>query len=342
MTPTHATFTRRSLLQAAGLGALALPVLAACGGGPSSSSAPADTRSGAARSLGSVNLPAPSLGLLYNAPLQIALVRGFFDEAGLTVQLADVVGTDVIRSIQGQSAVGNPGALPSIVAFSKGLKELRMLAPTYSGAENTFIAPTGGKVKSFADLRKGMKIGGAVPATPPNYFADALIRKAGLGPSRDVEIVSLGRAPDAWTAAKNGLVDVTWSNPPLDTQLIASGEAVRVALASEFAPAWMDNVLTTTQAKLDSQGDQVAAVVAGVAKAHALLRDDPEVAAAAWAKGAKIDPAVALAAIKDTPATAWNAKINRTAVEACAEAARTLGSVSGDVDLDLLLSSAST
>lgn len=182
MTPTHAKFSRRSLLQAGGLGALALPVLAACGAGDSSST-PQSGGTRTAGSPGSVILAAPSLGLLYNAPLHIALAQGFFKEAGLTVELADVVGTDVIRSIQGQSAVGNPGALPSIVAFSKGVKDLRMLAPTYAAAENTFIAPAGGKVKSIADLRKGMKIGAAVPATPPNYFADALIRKAGLKPN---------------------------------------------------------------------------------------------------------------------------------------------------------------
>ena len=353
MSPTEprqpSGLSRRTFLRAAGVSAVVLPIAAGCSRTAATSgsttsqpatTAPVGSSAGASRTaqnLGSITLPAPSLGLLGNAPLHIAVAQGYFKDAGVDVQLADVIGTDVIRAIQTTSPIGVAGCLPMAVAFSKGVKGLRIVAPMYGAAQTDFIAPANGSVKTLADLKAGMKIGGSIPATPPTYFAAAVIKKAGLTPSQ-VQIINLGRAPDSWTAAQKGLVDLTWSNPPFDTTLIQSGKAVRVISAAALVPKWLDTALATTQKNIDEKGDVVAAVIVAVGRARQLILTDPATAAKAWAHNAKLDPAVTTAALKAAPAAAWAPVIDPAAVQACIDAGHDVGSITGAVDLSVFVS----
>ncbi|GAA5040607.1 NitT/TauT family transport system substrate-binding protein [Thermocatellispora tengchongensis] len=288
---------------------------------------------------GTTAMPAPSLNaLIGNAPLHVAMAEGYFSGARQKVELADVLGTDVIRTVQTQAIVGVAGALPALVAFTKGVKDLRVIAPVYSAAQTTFIAPAGSPVSSAADLKPGMKIGAALAATPPTYFAEVLVREAGLVPGKDVQILTLGRAPDAWTAAKKGLVDVAWSNPPFDTGLIASGEAKLVATAAELVPQWLDTALVTTAAKADAGRDTIAAIRQGLAKAQALLREDRDRAAAAWARNARLDERVARKALEGVPERAWAATVGREGLDAVVAAGASMKLVAAGVDAGAMLS----
>lgn len=285
------------------------------------------------------SLPAPSLNTLVgNAPLHVAMAEGYFADVGRRIELADVLGTDVIRAVQTRSIVGVAGALPSLVAFGKGATDLRLIAPVFSAAQNTFIAPAGSPVSSVADIKPGMKIGAAVAATPPTYFAELLARKAGLTPGKDVQILTLGRPPDAWTAAKKGLVDLTWSNPPFDTGLIASGEAKLVATAADLAPDWIDTALVTTTSKADADHDTVAAIRRALAKAQALLREDPGRAAAAYARNARIDERLARKALEGVPERAWTGTLPREALRAVVAAGASMNLVAAGTDPGPMLS----
>ncbi|WP_162794858.1 ABC transporter substrate-binding protein, partial [Nonomuraea lactucae] len=288
---------------------------------------------------GRITLPAPSLdALIGNAPLHVAMAAGYFSASHQDVLLADVLGTDVIRTVQTQTIVGVAGALPSIVAFTKGVKDLEIIAPVYSAAQTTFIAPADSPIDSVTDLKPGMKIGAAIAATPPTYFSQLLVRKAGLEPDKDVRILTLGRAPDAWTAAKKGLVDVAWSNPPFDTRLIASGEAKLVAAAADLVPAWLDTAMVTTKAKALSSRAAIDAVRQAVAKAQVLLREDPEQAAAAWAKNAKLDVEIARKALEAVPAGAWATGVATEGLKAVAAAGASMKLVAAGVDFGAMLS----
>lgn len=288
---------------------------------------------------GTTTMPTPSLNALVgNAPLHVAMAEGYFSAAHQKVGLADVLGTDVIRAVRTQNLLGVAGALPSIVAFAKGAKDLEVIAPVYSAAQTTFIVPADSPVKSPADLKAGMKVGAAVAATPPTYFSEVLVRRAGLVPGRDVKILTLGRAPDAWTAAKKGLVDVAWSNPPFDTQLIASGEARLVTAASSLVPQWLDTALITTRSKASGNREAIAAIRQALAKAQALLRDDPERAAAAWARNAGLEEEIAAKALAGVPARAWATAVAPEGLNAVAAAGASMKLIAADVDAGALVS----
>ncbi len=336
---TGTTTTRRDVLRAGGalgLGALLFEV-AGCSTTPPSAQATATAPSATG---GRLTMPAPSLTTLVgNAPLHVAMAQGFFTAAGVEVEFADVVGTDVIRTVQTKSIIGVAGALPSLVAFSKGAKEVQIIGPSYSAAQTTFIAPKDSPINSVHDLKAGMKIGASVAATPPTYFAGLLAAQAGLQQA-DLQTVTLGRAPDAWTAAKQGVVAVTWSNPPFDTQLIQAGEAKVIITTAQMVPDWVDTALISTTTHIQQSATEIRPIRRAVAKAQDLLRTDPDTAAAAWAKNAKLDPAVAAAAVKAVPAAAWTTTITPANLASVIKAGTAMKLLSGDVDATALISTA--
>ena len=328
--------TRRDVLKgggAFGLGGLLFGV-SGC------STAPPAAQGNSSAAGGKVIFPAPSLTTLVgNAPLHVAMAQGFFAAAGVDVEFADVVGTDVIRTVKTKSIMGVAGALPSLVAFAKGAKDVRIIGPSYSAAQTTFIAPKDSPINSVKDLKAGMKVGASVAATPPTYFAGLLAAQAGLQHA-DLQTVTLGRAPDAWTAAKQGLVAVTWSNPPFSTQLVKSGQAKVIVTAAQMVPDWVDLVLISTASHIQQSPEQIRVVREAVAKAQNLLRTDPDTAAAAWAKNAKLDPAAAAAAIKAVPAAAWTTSITPASLGSVIKAGAAMRLLPADVNAAALLSTA--
>ncbi|PUA32083.1 MAG: hypothetical protein B9J98_04315 [Candidatus Terraquivivens tikiterensis] len=81
-----------------------------------------------------------------------------------------------------------------------------------------------GVVKRVEDLR-GMKLGFSAPGSGSWAFAVYFLKKAGLEPGKDVEMVAVGELATMYSALRTGRVDaaITWD--PLTTQLMESGEA---------------------------------------------------------------------------------------------------------------------
>ncbi len=81
-----------------------------------------------------------------------------------------------------------------------------------------------GVVKEVKDL-KGLKLGFSAPGAGSWAFAVYLLRKAGLEPGKDVEMVAVGELSTMYSALKVGKVDAVVAWDPLTTQLMETGEA---------------------------------------------------------------------------------------------------------------------
>lgn len=79
------------------------------------------------------------------------------------------------------------------------------------------------QVKSVKDLR-GKKIGYTTPGSGTWALANVYLRKAGLDPDKDVELVSLGGDNSVfYTALQSGRVDAIASFEPIGTRVVADG-----------------------------------------------------------------------------------------------------------------------
>ncbi|MBF4993298.1 ABC transporter substrate-binding protein [Arthrobacter gandavensis] len=206
--------------------------LSACGSN-TSASAEGDGQESATVKVGIVQLP-------IFAPIYVAEAKGYFEEAGLEVQL------ETVKSGQDAVPLASSGKLDVVAAgFSAGMfsaietgLDIKVVASMGVSDGNTEESPTdlvvssaavdSGEIESIADL-KGKKIGAAGGAGGTGAFLLSLaLEEAGLG-INDVDVVNLGN-PDMPTALANGSLDAGLISAPFSTLAIEDGTGVSMAV----------------------------------------------------------------------------------------------------------------
>ncbi len=206
--------------------------LSACGS-DTSASAEGDGQESATVKVGIVQLP-------IFAPIYVADAKGYFEEAGLEVQL------ETVKSGQDAVPLASSGKLDVVAAgFSAGMfsaietgLDIKVVASMGVSDGNTEESPTdlvvssaavdSGEIESIADL-KGKKIGAAGGAGGTGAFLLSLaLEEAGLG-INDVDVVNLGN-PDMPTALANGSLDAGLISAPFSTLAIEDGTGVSMAV----------------------------------------------------------------------------------------------------------------
>lgn len=206
--------------------------LSACGS-DTSASAEGDGQESATVKVGIVQLP-------IFAPIYVAEAKGYFEEAGLEVQL------ETVKSGQDAVPLASSGKLDVVAAgFSAGMfsaietgLDIKVVASMGVSDGNTEESPTdlvvssaavdSGEIESIADL-KGKKIGAAGGAGGTGAFLLSLaLEEAGLG-INDVDVVNLGN-PDMPTALANGSLDAGLISAPFSTLAIEDGTGVSMAV----------------------------------------------------------------------------------------------------------------
>jgi NitT/TauT family transport system substrate-binding protein len=216
------------------------------------------------------------------------------------------------------------------------MNDLRLVGGCFNGSQVLFIAPADSPVNSVDDLA-GRKIGVSSPTSITTYFAELVVRELGLEPGADVEIIDIGGAPDAWTGATQGVVDVAWSSPPLSSQLIAAGDAKLIFHTKDYVTDWTDQMLVATQPFINDRADVVQGFVTAVGQACELIRSNTDEAAEVYATAMDIDPEVAKAALEDPGLDSWDIEFDDAGIAANAEAALAMGQVEGEIDVEAMI-----
>lgn len=336
--PAHSTPTRRDFLRGLGVtsgGLFVAGTFGAWGGHPRLAASAAlrsadDTWSGQA-AISHLN------AIVGPAPIHIALANGYFADAGLDLEPVSFPGgSDTIRGMTSGMPLGLPATVSAITAYSKGMNDLRLVGGCFNGNQVLFIAPADSPVNSVDDLA-GRKIGVSSPTSITTYFAELVVRELGLEPGADVEIIDIGGAPDAWTGATQGVVDVAWSSPPLSSQLIAAGDAKLIFHTKDYVTDWTDQMLVATQPFIDDRADIVQGFVTAVGQACELIRSNTDEAAEVYATAMDIDPEVAKAALEDPGLDSWDIEFDDAGIAANAEAALAMGQVEGEIDVEAMI-----
>jgi NitT/TauT family transport system substrate-binding protein len=133
------------------------------------------------------------------APFAIAQKLGWFEKAGIKVELVPLPGsTDCVKLVATRDVqVSLPSMEPLAIIRSQGVKA-KFFYTAYQGNIYGIAVPADSPVKSMADL-KGKKIGVTSMASAGVILARALAKQAGLDPDKDISIVVAGEA--AQTAA---------------------------------------------------------------------------------------------------------------------------------------------
>lgn len=177
-------------------------------------------------------------GATFYAPFFVAEDKGYFDDYGVDVSLANKSGTaetiQLLATGQSQSGGSTWGAgLFNTMAQDESVSIVSQLAKVPEATDGKPVSPLivskarfdSGEVDTVEELA-GMRIG-APPGAFGEYSVELALRSAGLS-IEDVELVIVG-PPDAAAALDGGQIDAAFSIEPLATLFEAQGVTTSVS-----------------------------------------------------------------------------------------------------------------
>ena len=128
------------------------------------------------------------------APFAIATKMGWFEKAGIKVELIPLPGsTDCVKAVATRDvSYSLPSVEPLAIIRPQGIKAKNYYT-AYQGNIYGIVVPTDSPVKKFTDL-KGKRIGVTSMASAGVIIARAMASINGMDPDRDITIVVAGEA----------------------------------------------------------------------------------------------------------------------------------------------------
>jgi NitT/TauT family transport system substrate-binding protein len=186
------------------------------------------------------------IGLTCEAPLYVAIEKGYFKEEGLDVSLIKYSNWSTYKDALGLGGFDITHHL--IMMFLKPIEQgmdVKILAGVHRGCLRVQASTTGG-VQTLEDLR-GKRIGVPGMGTPPFIFANRALALKGIDPSKEITW-KVFPAGELKLALERGDVDAVADSEPIGTLLLSSGKVKNIAdqavdepFASEYCCAVVAN-----------------------------------------------------------------------------------------------------
>ncbi|MDP2744153.1 MAG: ABC transporter substrate-binding protein, partial [Dehalococcoidia bacterium] len=271
------------------------------------------------------------------APIQIALAKGFFEQEGLKSEWTEFAGGgDTIRAVTtGGFHVAEAAWSAALTAFQQG-EPVRVIASGMNVIVVVWMVPVNSPLKSMKDI-KGKKLSISRAGSVTHTALLGVLKAEGMS-EVDVQIVATGGAPETWTAAKTGVIDVAWSSGAVQHRAELSGEARVIARARDYIKNWMDVCTATTVDTIKQQPELLRSYLKAKQKAMDFIAGNPEEAGRIWAKVVNLDEAYAIADMKvEVPKEAWTLKIDAQALTELQDQMVSSKQLSGKVDVNTLV-----
>jgi NitT/TauT family transport system substrate-binding protein len=143
-------------------------------------------------------------------------------------------------------------------------------------------------VKIWDDL-KGKSLGILAHGGNTDLLTRHALRKHGLEPERDVNLVATGGSANSIAALRAGRVDAAYLVPPFGWQAEAEGYTRLGTRSQEVTPDWPDLVLSTREAFLDEGPNTLRALLRSHVRAVRLIKSDREAAVQSLMNVVKIE-----------------------------------------------------
>jgi ABC-type nitrate/sulfonate/bicarbonate transport system substrate-binding protein len=153
-------------------------------------------------------------------PSYIAQQTGIYDKAGLTVnEIITDPNVTVATLIGGSVEISYADSTQLLLSLEKGAP---LVAVGLETDRNPYKLMSAASVKTFADL-KGKKVGVASAIDVYTYALKEILRKNGIDPDKDVDIIAGGGQNQRFTALVGGAIQAGLFTPPSDSKLTEQG-----------------------------------------------------------------------------------------------------------------------
>jgi NitT/TauT family transport system substrate-binding protein len=129
---------------------------------------------------------------IFYAPQYVAISKGFFEEQGLQIELTTGQGADKTMTalLSGQCDVGFAGPEASIYVYNQGKEDYAVVFAQLSQRDGSFLVARNNEPEFKWENTKGKVIIGGRPGGIPEMALEYVLKKHGIIPGKDVEIVT--------------------------------------------------------------------------------------------------------------------------------------------------------
>lgn len=172
---------------------------------------------------------------IFYAPQYVAIEKGYFEEEGIALELVNGMGADNVMTavVSGEADVGFMGSESSIYVYQEGAKDYIVnFAQLTNRAGNFLVAKEEDEDFAWTDLKGTTVLGGRDGGMPEMVF-EYVLKKNGLDPAKDLEIVKnidFGLTAQAYASGQG---DYTVEFEPYAASLEADKKGVVVASLGE-------------------------------------------------------------------------------------------------------------
>lgn len=218
-------------------------------------------------------------------PLALVRAEHWLEKDGYKVEWHDFV-----AGIPPEAAAMAAGSIDFGEADTSGIQQVAAHTPDVmwyiaNGATNyvALVARKDSGIKTIADL-KGRRVGGVAPNTAPTAVLQLALQKVGLT-LHDIHGFNTA-GPNEPAALERGAFDAAISYVPYSTETLTAGTAVLMTTASEiYGKPWPGGGIIVRPDFAKAHPDMVVDLLRYAQRANDLLRDHPEEAYRALAKG---------------------------------------------------------
>jgi ABC-type nitrate/sulfonate/bicarbonate transport system substrate-binding protein len=271
-------------------------------------------------------------GTLFMAPVYIAEAAGYMAEEGIDLELTEVdsgaLGIAALVSGGVQLVDADPFQLVQLLKQGKSVQFLynltkgvtldMVMSKEVIAAKN--LSRSMPIAQRFAAL-KGMKLGITKPGAATDVYMRYYLKRAGIDPERDVQIVTVGGGAALLASMKTKQIDAFHLSPPTPYQVQQAGFGDVIIKASAGDVPELTNFLYTgiavTKEYAEKNADVLKRWTRAVNKANALMQKD-EAASIKYLQKyfPRMDPAVMTLAMREIiPALSPNGVMNEQMVQ---------------------------
>jgi len=212
------------------------------------------------RAIDNIRVACPSLSSTSVFSLVIAQKEGYFREEGLNVELLSIRGEIAIRTVLAGDVDFFTNAGSALAAGVRGIP-VRIVTVFQDKPNWDLIAQP--EVKSITQLR-GKNIAVMSPEGSLAVVAREMLRKNGLDPTKDVNLVTMGGDEVRFPALQTRSIQATLFNTAMSIKAQKEG-FIKLGNASEYANL-IEGGLATSQDKIQQQPEKIHRFVRGALK----------------------------------------------------------------------------
>jgi ABC-type nitrate/sulfonate/bicarbonate transport system substrate-binding protein len=230
--------------------------------------------------------------ILAYASISVALAAGYFKDAGLEVERVMLQGDSAVNAALANGdidfgALTTPAFLTTIkrgrphVAIYGLMNKMSMdITVSNQFLQRAKVAPSGALDDRIRAMKNG-KFGTLSLGGGPDVNTRYLLRRAGLNPQNDIEIVQLGGVPQMLAGLKAGSIDGFMLSPPTGFSVEARGDGQVFIKASEIPEfrKYHFTAVVATHAYLQKHADTARRLNQALKRASELIASDPRRAA---------------------------------------------------------------